>query len=156
MEHIANRPQLPARVRLNPQRTAVLRSHRNRKRNTNPGTSLLKLEGVDDSAAAQWYAGKRVACMYNRRHKTWWDKRLIVAQTSTVPSAPSRAPRSASSGARSPGLTATRALSAPSSGRTSLPSPSVPPSASCFTLLRYNFGHTLGMRRTVDDERWSG
>ncbi|KAH9872747.1 hypothetical protein J1614_005141, partial [Plenodomus biglobosus] len=27
-----------------------------RKRNTNPGTSLLKLEGVDDSKAAQWYA----------------------------------------------------------------------------------------------------
>jgi large subunit ribosomal protein L35Ae len=36
-----------------------------RKRNTNPGTSLLKLEGVDDTAAANWYCGKRVACTYN-------------------------------------------------------------------------------------------
>ncbi|KZM20125.1 structural constituent of ribosome [Ascochyta rabiei] len=29
-------------------------SYQRGKRNTNPGTSLLKLEGVDDTAAAQW------------------------------------------------------------------------------------------------------
>jgi large subunit ribosomal protein L35Ae len=40
-------------------------SYQRGKRNTNPGTSLLKLEGVDSTEAANWYAGKRVACMYN-------------------------------------------------------------------------------------------
>jgi large subunit ribosomal protein L35Ae len=47
-----------------------------RKRNTNPGTSLLKLEGVDDSTAAQWYCGKRVACTY-----TWNQDNAIWRQT---------------------------------------------------------------------------
>jgi ribosomal 30S subunit maturation factor RimM len=43
-------------------------SYQRGKRNTNPGTSLLKLEGVDDTAAAQWYAGKRVAVREQTTH----------------------------------------------------------------------------------------
>ena len=35
------------------------------KKTQTPSCSLLKLEGVDSTEAAKWYAGKRVACMYN-------------------------------------------------------------------------------------------
>ena len=39
-------------------------SYQRGKRNTNPGTSLLKLEGVDNTDAANFYCGKRVAYVY--------------------------------------------------------------------------------------------
>jgi ribosomal protein L35AE/L33A len=60
--------QLPARVRRLQISTHDVPLTIRRKRNTNPGTSLLKLEGVDDTAAAQWYAGKRVAVREQTTH----------------------------------------------------------------------------------------
>ena len=78
IERLLTRPQLPARVRLNPHCAAVLCSHCNRKRNTNPGTSLLKLEGVDDPQAAQWYAGKRVAYVYRAAKSVRGSKIRVI------------------------------------------------------------------------------
>jgi ribosomal protein L35AE/L33A len=49
-----------------------------RKRNTNPGTSLLKLEGVDDTAAAQFYAGKRVAYVYRAQRSVRGSKIRVI------------------------------------------------------------------------------
>jgi len=40
-------------------------SYQRGKRNTNPGTSLIKIEGVDDTKAAKyvaWRFGERVIC----------------------------------------------------------------------------------------------
>merc|ERR1712000_516018 len=90
------------------------------KRNTNPNTSLVKIEGVDDTNAAKFYLGKRVAFVY-RASKN--DK----------------AARSESSGERSPALTATAVSSEPSSSTTFLPRASVLASESCCTQVRYNF-----------------
>ncbi|PNS15363.1 hypothetical protein CAC42_622 [Sphaceloma murrayae] len=39
-------------------------SYQRGKRNTNPNTSLIKIEGVDDAKAAQFYHGKKVAFVY--------------------------------------------------------------------------------------------
>ncbi|KAH0291335.1 60S ribosomal protein L33-A [Aureobasidium namibiae CBS 147.97] len=39
-------------------------SYQRGKRNTNPNTSLIKIEGVDDSKAASFYLGKKVAFVY--------------------------------------------------------------------------------------------
>jgi hypothetical protein len=66
IERIANRPPATSEGMNDPMRKCSSPLTVRRKRNTNPGTSLLKLEGVDNTAAAQWYAGKRVACTYNR------------------------------------------------------------------------------------------
>ncbi|TQS38769.1 hypothetical protein Golomagni_00717, partial [Golovinomyces magnicellulatus] len=43
-------------------------SYQRGKRNTNPGTSLIQIEGVADSKAANFYLGKKVAFVY-RAHK---------------------------------------------------------------------------------------
>lgn len=43
-------------------------SYQRAKRNTNPSTSLLQLEGVGSTEAAKFYLGKRVAFVY-RAHK---------------------------------------------------------------------------------------
>lgn len=51
---------------------------RHRKRNTNPGTSLLKLEGVDSTEAAQWYAGKRVAYVYRAQRSVRGSKIRVI------------------------------------------------------------------------------
>ncbi|KAF2624075.1 ribosomal protein L35Ae [Macroventuria anomochaeta] len=53
-------------------------SYQRGKRNTNPGTSLLKLEGVDDTAAAQWYAGKRVAYVYRAQRAIQGSKIRVI------------------------------------------------------------------------------
>jgi hypothetical protein len=49
-----------------------------RKRNTNPGTSLLKLEGVDNTEAARWYAGKRVAYVYRAQKSVRGSKIRVI------------------------------------------------------------------------------
>jgi len=53
-------------------------SYQRGKRNTNPGTSLLKLEGVDNSEAAQWYAGKRVAYVYRAQRSVRGSKIRVI------------------------------------------------------------------------------
>ncbi|KEZ44651.1 hypothetical protein SAPIO_CDS3696 [Scedosporium apiospermum] len=39
-------------------------SYQRSKHATNPGTSLIKIEGVDDTNAANFYLGKKVAYIY--------------------------------------------------------------------------------------------
>jgi ribosomal protein L35AE/L33A len=53
-------------------------SYQRGKRNTNPGTSLLKLEGVDNTEAAQWYAGKRVAYVYRAQRSVRGSKIRVI------------------------------------------------------------------------------
>ncbi|CAI6333345.1 unnamed protein product [Periconia digitata] len=53
-------------------------SYQRGKRNTNPGTSLLKLEGVDSTEAAQWYAGKRVAYVYRAQRTVRGSKIRVI------------------------------------------------------------------------------
>ncbi|KAF2253666.1 ribosomal protein L35Ae [Trematosphaeria pertusa] len=52
-------------------------SYQRGKRNTTPGTSLLKLEGVDNTEAANWYCGKRVAYVY-RAHRSVRGSKIRV------------------------------------------------------------------------------
>jgi len=42
-------------------------SYQRGKRNTNPGTSLIKIEGVDDPKAASFYLGKKIAYVYRAK-----------------------------------------------------------------------------------------
>ncbi|KAI9830767.1 MAG: 60S ribosomal protein L35B [Phylliscum demangeonii] len=53
-------------------------SYQRGKRNTNPGTSLIKLEGVDDSRAARFYLGKRVAFVHRGRKAIHGSKIRIM------------------------------------------------------------------------------
>ncbi|KAF2490333.1 ribosomal protein L35Ae [Lophium mytilinum] len=48
------------------------------KRNTSPGTSLLKLEGVDDTNAARFYCGKRVAYVYRAQREKQGTKIRVI------------------------------------------------------------------------------
>ncbi|KAM0800867.1 putative 60S ribosomal protein L33-B [Usnea florida] len=53
-------------------------SYRRGKRNTNPGTSILKLEGVDDSPAARFYLGKRCAFVYRASKEIRGSKIRVI------------------------------------------------------------------------------
>ncbi|KAK5071767.1 60S ribosomal protein L33B [Lithohypha guttulata] len=53
-------------------------SYQRGKRNTNPNTSLLKIEGVDDSKAAQFYLGKRVAFIYRAARERQGTKIRVI------------------------------------------------------------------------------
>ncbi|KAK0847112.1 60S ribosomal protein L33B [Friedmanniomyces endolithicus] len=44
-------------------------SYQRGKRNTNPDTSLVKIEGVDDPKAATFYLGKKVAYVYRGKRE---------------------------------------------------------------------------------------
>ncbi|KAK0840366.1 60S ribosomal protein L33B [Friedmanniomyces endolithicus] len=44
-------------------------SYQRGKRNTNPDTSLIKIEGVDDPKAATFYLGKKVAYVYHGKRE---------------------------------------------------------------------------------------
>ncbi|KAJ5668412.1 uncharacterized protein N7477_006982, partial [Penicillium maclennaniae] len=44
-------------------------SYQRSKHNTNPNTSLVKIEGVDDSKAASFYLGKKVAFVYRAKRE---------------------------------------------------------------------------------------
>lgn len=48
------------------------------KRNTNPNVSLLSLEGVDSTEAAEFYLGKRVAFVYRAQTETRGSKHRVV------------------------------------------------------------------------------
>ncbi|KAF2012062.1 ribosomal protein L35Ae [Aaosphaeria arxii CBS 175.79] len=56
-------------------------SYQRGKRNTNPNVSLLALEGVDNTEAASFYLGKRVAFVYKAptavrgtKHRVIWGR----------------------------------------------------------------------------------
>ncbi|KAF1971822.1 ribosomal protein L35Ae [Bimuria novae-zelandiae CBS 107.79] len=53
-------------------------SYQRGKRNTNPGTSLLKLEGVDSTEAANFYCGKRVAYVYRAQRTVRGSKIRVI------------------------------------------------------------------------------
>ncbi|KAK5073417.1 60S ribosomal protein L33B [Exophiala xenobiotica] len=52
--------------------------HQRGKRNTNPNTSLVKIEGVDSSNDAQFYLGKRVAYIYRAGRERQGTKIRVI------------------------------------------------------------------------------
>ena len=99
-------------------------------RNQNNNYSLIKLQDVNDKAAAEWYLGKRVAYIYkvcslqtdSPLLRRWLRLRTLLT-----------APSIAAFGARWPALTAQTAWCAYHSATTSQPRLSVVPSAVCCT-----------------------
>ncbi|KAF2422108.1 ribosomal protein L35Ae [Tothia fuscella] len=53
-------------------------SHQRAKRNTNPGTSLLQLEGVGSTEAAKFYLGKKVAFVYRASKEIRGSKIRVI------------------------------------------------------------------------------
>ncbi|KAF2095170.1 60S ribosomal protein L33-A [Rhizodiscina lignyota] len=53
-------------------------SYQRAKRNTNPGTSLIKIEGVDDTKAATFYLGKKVAYVYRAQKEVRGSKIRVI------------------------------------------------------------------------------
>ncbi|CAG8948988.1 hypothetical protein HYFRA_00002116 [Hymenoscyphus fraxineus] len=53
-------------------------SYQRGKRNTNPGTSLIKIEGVDDTKAANFYLGKKVAFVYRAQREVRGSKIRVI------------------------------------------------------------------------------
>ncbi len=49
-------------------------SYQRGKRNTNPGTSLVKIEGVDSPQDAHFYLGKKVAFVYRAKREVHGSK----------------------------------------------------------------------------------
>uniref|UniRef100_A0A093VTS4 60S ribosomal protein L33-B n=1 Tax=Talaromyces marneffei PM1 TaxID=1077442 RepID=A0A093VTS4_TALMA len=53
-------------------------SYQRGKRNTNPNTSLIKIEGVDDVSAANFYLGKKVAFVYRGKKEVQGTKIRVI------------------------------------------------------------------------------
>ncbi|KAL1991625.1 hypothetical protein VTN49DRAFT_4933 [Thermomyces lanuginosus] len=53
-------------------------SYQRGKRNTNPNTSLIKIEGVDDTNAARFYLGKKVAFVYRAKREIRGSKIRVI------------------------------------------------------------------------------
>ncbi|KXL46360.1 hypothetical protein M433DRAFT_130789 [Acidomyces richmondensis BFW] len=53
-------------------------SYQRGKRNTNPNTSLVKIEGVDNPKAAQFYFGKRIAYVYRGKKEIRGTKIRVI------------------------------------------------------------------------------
>ncbi|KAL2165235.1 hypothetical protein VTH06DRAFT_531 [Thermothelomyces fergusii] len=53
-------------------------SYQRSRHNTHPRTSLIKIEGVDDTAAANFYAGKRVAYVYRGQKEVRGTKIRVI------------------------------------------------------------------------------
>ncbi|KXS94611.1 hypothetical protein AC578_7047 [Pseudocercospora eumusae] len=53
-------------------------SYKRGKRNTDPNTSLILIEGVDDSKAASFYLGKRVAYVYRAKKEVRGTKIRVI------------------------------------------------------------------------------
>ena len=66
-------------------------SYQRGKRNTNPGTSLIKIEGVDDPKAASFYLGKRIAYVYRAKKEVRGTKiRVIWGKVTRTHGTPNR------------------------------------------------------------------
>lgn len=52
--------------------------HQRGKRNTNPNTSLLQIEGVANKEDAQFYLGKRVAYVYRAKREIAGSKVRVI------------------------------------------------------------------------------
>jgi len=48
------------------------------KRRTHPGTSLVKIEGVDDTEAARFYCGKKCAYVYRAKREIRGSKIRVI------------------------------------------------------------------------------
>jgi large subunit ribosomal protein L35Ae len=48
------------------------------KRNTNPNTSLIQIEGVEDPKAASFYLGKRIAYVYRGKREIRGTKIRVI------------------------------------------------------------------------------
>ncbi|KAJ5797644.1 uncharacterized protein N7503_006940 [Penicillium pulvis] len=89
-------------------------SYQRAKHTTNPNTSLVKIEGVEDSKAAQFYLGKKVAFVYRAKREVRGSNIRVIWGKVTRPHGNSGVVRA--------------------KFRNNLPPrPSVPPSASCST-----------------------
>ncbi|KZF25983.1 60S ribosomal protein L33 [Xylona heveae TC161] len=53
-------------------------SYQRSKHHLNPNTSLLKLDGVDDTKAAQFYLGKKVAFVYRTNKEIRGSKIRVI------------------------------------------------------------------------------
>lgn len=53
-------------------------SYQRGKRNTNPNTSLIKIEGVDDPKSATFYLGKRIAYVYRGKKEIRGTKIRVI------------------------------------------------------------------------------
>ena len=53
-------------------------SYQRGKRNTNPNTSLIQIEGVDTSSAASFYLGKRIAYVYRGKKEIRGTKIRVI------------------------------------------------------------------------------
>ncbi|KAK6533106.1 60S ribosomal protein L33A [Arthrobotrys megalospora] len=53
-------------------------SYQRGKRNTDPNTSLIKIEGVDSTEDAQFYLGKRVAYVYRSKKTVRGSKIRVI------------------------------------------------------------------------------
>ncbi|KAK4621401.1 60S ribosomal protein L33-A [Fulvia fulva] len=53
-------------------------SYQRGKRNTNPNTSLIKIEGVDEPKGASFYLGKRIAYVYRGKKEIRGTKIRVI------------------------------------------------------------------------------
>ncbi|PQE20830.1 60S ribosomal L33 protein [Rutstroemia sp. NJR-2017a BBW] len=53
-------------------------SYQRGKRNTTPSTSLIKIEGVDSTEAANFYCGKKVAFVYRAQKEVRGSKIRVI------------------------------------------------------------------------------
>lgn len=53
-------------------------SYKRGKRNTDPNTSLIQIEGVSDSKAASFYLGKRIAYVYRAKTEVRGTKIRVI------------------------------------------------------------------------------
>lgn len=96
-------------------------------------TSLVKIDGVESTEAAQFYLGKKVAFVYRAKREVRGSNiRVIWGKVTRSHGMRTRDPHMQKS-ILTPTLQVTPVLSVPSSATTSLLSPLVPPSVSCST-----------------------